>query len=340
MKVAIEGADANAIRSGDLEALTEAYIAQFSLESPELAEGAISVEVEEAQVDLSWDRSRHIINRDEPFHIPGIRATYYVPYRGDGQLFRCHPSTFSSVAPAVTDILEDALVFTVERSDQNVAATKTAFEEDLKRVKEWLAWVRRDADTFNDSLPRDAGAWLTARRQRIAQMAQGIESLGVPIRRAGSATTTAPAASTPPPPPTKRLEKYDVALSFAGEDREYVETVAVGLRNNRVSVFYDKFETAGLWGKNLVDHLAEIYKNRSRYVVMFISKAYVEKAWTTYERQHAQARALVAKEEYILPVRFDDTEVPGMTSTVAYVSLRNLTPDGLVQLVLTKLGKA
>jgi len=69
---------------------------------------------------------------------------------------------------------------------------------------------------------------------------------------------------------------YDVALSFAGEDREYVEKIATELRDAGVSVFYDTFQRAELWGKNLVDHLAEIYQKRSRYVVMFISKPYVE----------------------------------------------------------------
>ena len=40
-------------------------------------------------------------------------------------------------------------------------------------------------------------------------------------------------------------------------------------------------------------------------------------------RKHAQARALFAQEEYILPARFDDTSVPGMTSTVAFQDLRH-----------------
>lgn len=89
-----------------------------------------------------------------------------------------------------------------------------------------------------------------------------------------------------------------------------------------------------------MDHLADIYKNRSRYVVMFVSKHYLAKPWPRHERQHAQERALVADAEYILPARFDDSEVPGMTNTVAYVSLRELPPRGLVELVMKKLGRA
>jgi hypothetical protein len=339
MKEAIDAADAEGIRSGDLEELTQGYASQFSLDVPELIEGAISVEVDEAQIDVRHDPMRMVMDRSRPAYVSGIRARYHVPVQGDPDLFKCRPNRFSGVIPAAHELGANELVFAVERPDTDVAATKAAFEHELAEVKKTLGWVRERAQTFNESLPADVRQRIVARRERLQQMDKGIGSLGVPIRK--PATPTGPTrTNAPAPPPPKPVEKYDVALSFAGEDRDYVEAVAEGLKNHGVSVFYDKFETAGLWGKNLVDHLAEVYKNRSRYVVMFISKAYVEKVWTTHERQHAQERALVAKDEYILPARFDDTEVPGMTSTVGYVSLRDLPPDRLVELILTKLGRA
>jgi hypothetical protein len=72
---------------------------------------------------------------------------------------------------------------------------------------------------------------------------------------------------------------------------------------------------------------------------MFISKEYVEKAWTIHERQHAQERALFAQEEYILPARFDDTPLLGMTKTVAFQDLRHTSPGELVGLILAKLHR-
>jgi hypothetical protein len=65
-----------------------------------------------------------------------------------------------------------------------------------------------------------------------------------------------------------------------------------------------------------------------------------KKAWTTHERRHAQDRALLAQSEYILPARFDDTAVPGMTSTVGFVDLRHTGPSELVGLILQKLGRS
>jgi len=43
--------------------------------------------------------------------------------------------------------------------------------------------------------------------------------------------------------------KYDVALSFAGEDRNYVERVAKYLDSYKVKVFFDQFERSDLLGQ-------------------------------------------------------------------------------------------
>ena len=103
---------------------------------------------------------------------------------------------------------------------------------------------------------------------------------------------------------------YEVALSFAGEQRAYVEAVALNLQSRDISVFYDNFETVHLWGKHLPDELQRIYEHRASKVVMFISAEYVEKAWPRHERRAMLSRAIQESGEYVLPVRFDDTEVP------------------------------
>jgi TIR domain len=132
-----------------------------------------------------------------------------------------------------------------------------------------------------------------------------------------------------------RERRFDVALSFAGEDREYVEAVAQALQNQNLYVFYDKFEEADIAGRNLIDHLSDIYQNRARLCVLFLSKAYVSKPFPRLERRSAQARALLEEEPYIIPVRLDDAEVPGFLSMLGYVSGK--TPEGLALLIAAKL---
>lgn len=130
---------------------------------------------------------------------------------------------------------------------------------------------------------------------------------------------------------------YDIALSFAGEDRNYVDRVANLLKERGVKVFYDLFEEADLWGKDLYVHLSEIYGKRARFTVMFISEAYANKLWTNHERRSAQARAFQEAQEYILPARFDDTDIPGVLSTVGYVSLKGRSAEDLASLITKKL---
>ena len=131
---------------------------------------------------------------------------------------------------------------------------------------------------------------------------------------------------------------FDVALSFAGEDRNYVENVANVLRKMGIKVFYDKYEKVSLWGKDLYTHLREIYFHRARYTVIFISKHYKEKLWTSFERESAQARAFTEKEEYILPARLDATEIPGILPTTGYIDLKEYTPDQFAELIKQKIG--
>lgn len=135
------------------------------------------------------------------------------------------------------------------------------------------------------------------------------------------------------------MSHHEIALSFAGEDRAYVEMVARFLQSHGVSIFYDDYSDVDLWGKDLYSHLSNVYSKAERYVIMFISHHYAEKVWTNHERRAAQSRALMERGDYILPVRFDDTAVQGLLPTVSYLDARRISPEVLASKVLEKLGR-
>jgi hypothetical protein len=132
--------------------------------------------------------------------------------------------------------------------------------------------------------------------------------------------------------------KYDVALSFAGEQREFVGATAAKLRELGVRVFYDDYEKVELWGKDLYEHLDYVYQRAARYAVVFVSADYAAKVWTNHERKSAQARAIQESGEYVLPFRFDDTELPGLRRTVGYLSASEINAAELADLINKKLG--
>jgi hypothetical protein len=110
------------------------------------------------------------------------------------------------------------------------------------------------------------------------------------------------------------------------------------LHDEGIRVFYDDYEQVSLWGKDLYEHLDWVYQRAAKYCVLFASADYARKMWTSHERRSAQARALHDSGTYILPARFDDTEIPGLRPTVAYVDLRQTTSAELAELILKKLN--
>jgi hypothetical protein len=136
-----------------------------------------------------------------------------------------------------------------------------------------------------------------------------------------------------------KVYQFDVALSFAGENRDYVEKVAYYLQKIGFKLFYDKYETVTFWGKDLYQHLEEVYFKNARYTIMFISKSYAKKLWTNHERRSAQARAFSSNQEYILPARFDNTKIPGVLPTVGYIDLNNYSPKEFALIIKDKIGQ-
>ena len=104
-----------------------------------------------------------------------------------------------------------------------------------------------------------------------------------------------------------------------------------------MSVFYDQFEKVRLWGKDLPEHLHQIYSKGSLFVAIFASRHSAEKAWPSHERRSALSRHLKGEAGRILPVKLDDTDIPGVPSTMGYIDARAVSPERLAELVRQKL---
>jgi len=159
----------------------------------------------------------------------------------------------------------------------------------------------------------------------------------------------APADRTAPPlggrtrakvAPGRRFQ-YDAAVSFAGPQRPLAEALANALVEAGLSVFYDGFYAAQLWGKDLVEFFDDVYRRQSRFCVMFVSSEYCDRMWTVQERRSAQARALEERgREYLLPIRVENVELPGLLPTVGYVSIDEYPIEKIARLLIEKVRAA
>ena len=135
-------------------------------------------------------------------------------------------------------------------------------------------------------------------------------------------------ATTPP--------EFDFALSFAGEDRNYVTDLAERLKRSEFRVFLDSDYLAETWGEDLTEFFDRIYRKSSRFVIMFISRHYADKMWPRYERRSALARALHERAAYVLPIRLDDTEIEGLRPTIGFIDARRVGLEGIVSAAVQK----
>ena len=132
--------------------------------------------------------------------------------------------------------------------------------------------------------------------------------------------------------------RWDVALSFAGTERDYVGKVARALKARGIRCFYDADEKVRLWGTYLAEELPRIYARESATVVVFVSAEYAGRDWTRLERRAAFSRAVAEAGVYVLPARFDDSDLPGLLPDVVTVDLRRYTPTQFAGLVAEKVA--
>jgi hypothetical protein len=141
-------------------------------------------------------------------------------------------------------------------------------------------------------------------------------------------------------PDERRIDsgfEYDVAISYASEDVDKAGALAARLEEKGVRVFFDRSVQVELWGKDLSRLFRKVYGPKARYVLVLVSKHYAVKNWTDFEFGIARGEAKQREEEFILPVRLDDTSIPGLRSSVAYLSLETEEIEGVVEALLKKL---
>lgn len=132
--------------------------------------------------------------------------------------------------------------------------------------------------------------------------------------------------------------EYDVALSFASDNKALADELTRLLTGKDIQVFQDEYKADSHWGKNVVDHLVNLYARKARYCVLFLSQYYPLQKWTEEERRAAQEAAFRDAKEYILPLRVDNMEESGVTGTSGDLDLSERTMEHIAELLEQKLA--
>jgi len=114
--------------------------------------------------------------------------------------------------------------------------------------------------------------------------------------------------------------EFDVAISFAGENRELARKFSEKLEIFDVSVFYDELYESNLLGKALTKQFSRIFNEESRFVFCLLDKHHKEKIWPTFERETFRTRV---GEEAIIPLYLDNSVFLGIPEDIYGFDFKN-----------------
>jgi hypothetical protein len=131
--------------------------------------------------------------------------------------------------------------------------------------------------------------------------------------------------------------KFDVAISFSGKDRDIARAIVAAIEEKRITVFYDETARAELWGRDLFQHLAEIYATHAQYVIILFSRHYPTSRWTTLEYKSASDTGQKLNREYILPIHLDDSEMPDPVARLGGIEYSRSDPATIARMLQEKI---
>ncbi|NMF86000.1 GUN4 domain-containing protein [Nodosilinea sp. P-1105] len=143
----------------------------------------------------------------------------------------------------------------------------------------------------------------------------------------------------------KSRKRFDIALTFPGEHRKYVQDVAefLAVRCSYERVFYDSWYQEELARSRLDNHLHKIYTKESELVVVFLSQEYGEKFWCKLEWnaiQTIQFRSQPVEQVLLVGLsRLEENAVSGIDRTHGYLNAEGKNPQELGKLILQRLER-
>lgn len=123
------------------------------------------------------------------------------------------------------------------------------------------------------------------------------------------------------------MKKYDIAFSYASEQKSIIEKYSKKLKGLGLNVFIDTEHPDLFVFKHVPDTLKQIYDDDEIVMLIFLSKDYAKKDFTKYEGHIAFDRLL--NEKRLAIIKLDDSTLPWLPSSYFYYDINKYSFDSI-----------
>lgn len=226
LKATIDNYTNDEILANDLELLAENLYEEYYIPLVDIHEEDITRrDIKQTMVSRKlYQFDRDIYQRDS-VEIEGFEFSFYYPYEGETDLFKCQASTISC-SPYPDIVLRDGfIIFKYEKTilEMNESNAKDILiktvERDLENIKRGISFANTDVTKFNNELRSTALAYLVDKKKKVESFFSVASMFEIPITKSSYSATHIPLKRNIVP----ISHVYDKQSSYCISDKDYID---------------------------------------------------------------------------------------------------------------------
>ncbi len=224
MKSKIDSYSNEEMMSNDLELLVDNMYEEFHIQ-PVLLDNEDSSKrsIKQGRIKKSVEPFFRDMYHKEYVEVDGVIMTFFYPFIGEKDLFKCRASTFSMSGYPDISIEQGYILFIYEKSLQEMEKTESKenimkmLEYDLNCIRNGIEYANSDVKGYNDSLHSLAITYLSEKKKKIEAFFSVATMFEVPVKKNEYSETHVPLKKNIAP----ISHTYDKQSSYCITDRDY-----------------------------------------------------------------------------------------------------------------------
>jgi RNA polymerase sigma factor (sigma-70 family) len=136
---------------------------------------------------------------------------------------------------------------------------------------------------------------------------------------------------------TSSDNSWDVFLSYAVEDIEWVKAVEAKLKSLHLRTFDPYAIPTEFWGQNREEVAVQVFPTRCQVAFIVLSCAYLASEQSNRELATIVEASQIGTQPLLLPARLDDSVIPEPIRTLTALDVGSVTPDAVAENIATRI---